>query len=238
MREQGWTFASGPCVTGDPVNGAQALYEIYVTADPHYSGRVTVPVLWDKKRRTIVSNESADILRMFNSAFDQIGAAVGDYYPAHLRTEIDSLNERIYRDVNNGVYRAGFAGTQAAYEEAVVPMFETFDWLEHRLSGSRYLIGDRLTEADIRLFTSLVRFDAVYYGHFKCNLRRIVDYPGLWRFTRDIYAVPGVADTVNLEHIKHHYYESHTAINPTGVVPLGPIIDFSMSERTHPKRQK
>jgi glutathionyl-hydroquinone reductase len=234
MREQGWTFATGPCVTGDSVNGAQALHEVYVTADPRYTGRVTVPVLWDKNRRTIVSNESADIVRMFNSAFDRIGAAAEDYYPATLRTEIDSLNERIYRDINNGVYRAGFASTQAAYEEAVVPMFETFDWLERRLSRSRYLLGERLTEADVRLFTTLVRFDAVYYGHFKCNLRRIIDYPALWRFTRDVYALPGVADTVNFHHIKHHYYESHTAINPSGVVPLGPIIDFSLSEHTAP----
>jgi putative glutathione S-transferase len=215
-------------VTGDPVNGAQALYRVYVAADPRYTGRVTVPILWDKARHTIVSNESGDILRMFNSAFDNVGAAPGDYYPAPLRAEIDQLNDRIYENVNNGVYRAGFATTQEAYEEAVVPLFETLDWLEARLSGSRWLIGDRLTEADIRLFTTLVRFDAVYYGHFKCNLRRIVDYPALWRFTRDVYSLPGVAETVNLHHIKHHYYESHPTINPSGVVPLGPIIDFAM----------
>ena len=230
MRDQGWTFAPGPGVTGDPVNGAQALHQVYVAADPHYTGRATVPVLWDKAGRTIVSNEFADILRMFNSAFDGVGAASGDYYPEPLRAEIDALNDRIYRDVNNGVYRAGFATTQAAYEEAVRPLFETLDWLEARLCGSRYLTGHQLTEADIRLFTTLVRFDAVYHGHFKCNLRRIVDYPALWRFTRDIYALPGVAETVNLEHIKRHYYESHTAINPTGVVPLGPVIDFTMSD--------
>ena len=232
MRERGWTFAPGPCVTGDPINGAKTLDEIYTAADPHYTGRATVPLLWDKVRRTIVSNESADILRMFNSAFDALGAAPGDYYPEPLRAEIDALNERIYRDVNNGVYRAGFATTQAAYEEAVVPLFETLDWLEARLSRSRYLLGERLTEADIRLFTTLVRFDAVYYGHFKCNLRRIVDYPALWRFTRDVHGLPGVAETVNMHHIKHHYYESHTAINPTGVVPLGPVIDFSMPDRS------
>jgi putative glutathione S-transferase len=231
MREEGWTFAPGPCVTGDPVNGAQALYQVYVAADPHYTGRVTVPVLWDKARHTIVSNESADILRMFNSAFDDVGAAPGDYYPTELRAEIDALNGRIYKNVNNGVYRAGFATTQAAYEEAVVPLFETLDWLEARLSGSRYLIGDRLTEADIRLFTTMVRFDAIYYGHFKCNLRRIVDCPALWRFTRDLYGLTGVAETVNLHHIKHHYYESHLTINPSGVVPLGPIIDFVMPAR-------
>jgi putative glutathione S-transferase len=231
MREEGWTFSPGPCVTDDPVTGAQALYQVYVAAAPRYTGRVTVPVLWDKTRGTIVSNESADILRMFNSAFDRVRAAPGDYYPAPLRAEIDALNDRIYRDVNNGVYRAGFATTQAAYEEAVVPLVETLDWLEARLSRSRYLIGDRLTEADIRLFTTLVRFDSVYYGHFKCNLKRIVDYPALWRFTRDIYGLRGVAETVNLHHIKHHYYESHTTINPSGVVPLGPIIDFAMPAR-------
>lgn len=232
LHDQGWTFAPGPGVTGDPVNGAQALHQIYAAADPHYTGRATVPVLWDKTRRTIVSNESADILRMFNSAFDGVGAIPGNYYPVRLRAEIDALNARIYRDVNNGVYRAGFATSQTAYEEAVAPLFETLDWLETRLSASRYLTGDALTEADIRLFTTLVRFDAVYHGHFKCNLRRIVDYPGLWRFTRDIYALPGIAETVNLDHIRRHYYESHRTINPTGVVPLGPIIDFTTPSRT------
>jgi glutathionyl-hydroquinone reductase len=170
-----YAFAPGPCVTGDPINDAKTLHEIYTSADPHYTGRATVPLLWDKVRHTIVSNESAEILRMFNSAFD----ALGDYYPEPLRAEIDALNECIYRDVNNGVYRGGFATTQAAYEEAVVPLFETLDWLEARLSRSRYLLGERLTEADIRLFTTPAHFDAVYYGHFKCNLRRIVDYPAL-----------------------------------------------------------
>jgi len=228
MRERGWTFTPGPCVTGDPVNGAETLSQVYVAAEPHYTGRVTVPVLWDKTRRTIVSNESAEIIRMFNSAFDGIGAASGDYYPAPLRAQIDALNERIYREVNNGVYRAGFATTQAAYEEAAMTLFEALDWLEARLSGSRFLTGDRLTEADIRLFTTLVRFDAVYHGHFKCNLRRIADYPALWRFTRDIYNLPKIAETVNLDHIRRHYYESHTTINPTGVVPLGPVIDFGV----------
>jgi putative glutathione S-transferase len=226
MRERGWTFAPGPCVTGDPVNGAETLSQVYVAADPQYTGRVTVPVLWDKTRRTIVSNESAEIIRMFNSAFDDCDATPGDYYPQHLRAEIEALNERIYRDVNNGVYRAGFATAQAAYEEAAVTLFETLDWLETRLSNSRFLTGDQLTEADIRLFTTLVRFDAVYHGHFKCNLKRIADYPALWRFTRHIYNLPGIAQTVNLEHIRRHYYESHTTINPTGVVPLGPSIDF------------
>jgi len=226
MRERGWTFAPGPCVTGDSVNGAETLSQVYVAADPHYTGRVTVPVLWDKTRRTIVSNESAEIIRMFNSAFDGLGAMPGDYYPQHMRAEIDALNERIYSDVNNGVYRAGFATTQAAYEEAVVKLFEALDWLEGRLSESCFLTGNQLTEADIRLFTTLVRFDAVYHGHFKCNLRRIADYPALGRFVREIYNLPNVSETVNLHHIKHHYYESHTTINPTGLVPLGPPIDF------------
>jgi putative glutathione S-transferase len=227
MRERGWTFTAAPGATGDSVNGAEALYHIYVLADPHYSGRATVPVLWDKERRTIVSNESADILRMFNGIFDRWGSTRWDYYPSEVRPEIDDLNARIYRDVNNGVYRAGFATTQDAYEEAVVSLFNTLDWLEKRLLSSRYLIGDGVTEADIRLFTTLVRFDSVYYSHFKCNMRRLVDYPALWRFTLDIYALPGVAETVNLHHIRHHYYESHTTINPTGIVPLGPIIDFA-----------
>ena len=190
---------------------------------------MTVPVLWDKERHTIVSNESAEILRMFNTAFDGTGAAPGDYYPEQLRAEIDALNDRIYRDVNNGVYRAGFATTQEAYEEAVLSVFETLDWLEARLSRSRYLLGDQLNEADIRLFTTLVRFDAVYNGHFKCNIRRIVDYPALWRFTRDVYNLKGVPETVNMHHIRHHYYESHTTINPSGIVPAGPALDFSIS---------
>jgi putative glutathione S-transferase len=229
MRERGWTFSPGPCVTGDPVNGAQALYEVYLAADRRYTGRVTVPVLWDKKRQTIVSNESAEILRMFNSAFDQAGAGPGEYYPERLRADIDALNDRIYRDVNNGVYRAGFATTQEAYDEAVRSLFEALDWLEARLSRSRYLLGDQLNEADIRLFTTLVRFDAVYHGHFKCNIRRIVDYPALWRFTRDVCNLKGVAETVNMQHIRHHYYESHTTINPSGIVPAGPALDFSIS---------
>ena len=229
MRERGWTFSPGPCVMGDPVNGAQALSEVYLAADERYTGRVTVPVPWDKERHTIVCNESAEIVRMFNSAFDRAGAAPGDYYPEQLRADIDALNGRIYRDVNNGVYRAGFATTQEAYEEAVRSLFETLDWLDTRLSRSRYLLGDQLNEADIRLFTTLVRFDAVYYGHFKCNIRRIVDYPALWRFTRDVYNLKGVAETVNMHHIRHHYYESHTTINPSGIVPAGPALDFSIS---------
>lgn len=226
MGEQGWTFAPGPCVTGDPVHGADYLHQVYTAASADYTGRVTVPVLWDRARGTIVSNESADILRMLGSAFDGVGARAGDLYPEALRAEIDALNERIYGRVNNGVYRAGFATSQDAYEEAVIPLFETLDELERRLSGARYLFGEALTEADIRLFTTLIRFDAVYHGHFKCNLRRLVDYPALWRYTRDIHALPGVAETVNVQHIKHHYYGSHPSINPSGIVPAGPLIDL------------
>ncbi|QBX38564.1 glutathione S-transferase family protein [Brevundimonas sp. S30B] len=228
MRDDGWTFAEGPDVTGDPIHGADFLHQVYTAADADYTGKVTVPVLWDKARETIVSNESADIIRMFNSAFDGVGATEGDYYPEALRGEIDAVNDRVYAEVNNGVYRAGFAETQAAYEEAVGPLFEALDWLEARLSDRPWLMGDRLTEADIRLFTTLVRFDLVYHGHFKCNRRRIVDYPALWRFVRDFHALPGVAETVNVDHIKRHYYESHRRINPTGVVPVGPDISFAV----------
>ncbi len=226
MGEHGWTFAPGPGVVADEVNHASRLYEVYLKADPGYSGRVTVPVLWDRERSTVVSNESADIIRMFNSAFDEVGAAEGDFYPEPLRGQIDAINARVYDNVNNGVYKAGFATTQSAYEEAVVPLFDTLDWLDGHLGEQRYLCGDRLTEADWRLFTTLVRFDAVYVGHFKCNLRRIADYRHLSGFLRELYQIPGVADTVNFQHIKGHYYQSHASINPTGVVPLGPILDL------------
>jgi len=227
MGDQGWTFAQGPDCTGDPVNDADYLHQIYTLAKPGYTGRVTVPTLWDKQRHTIVNNESSDIIRMLNSAFDGVGALPGDYYPADLRAEIDSVNQRVYDTVNNGVYKAGFATTQEAYEEAVRPLFQSLDWIEDRLSRQPYLAGDRVTEADWRLFTTLVRFDPVYVGHFKCNLRRIVDYPHLWAYVRDLYQRPGIAETVNLFHIKHHYYESHRGINPTGIVPEGPVIDFA-----------
>jgi len=227
MREEGWTFADGPGVVPDTVNHARVLHQVYTAADPQYSGRVTVPVLWDRQRATIVSNESSEILRMMNSAFDGIGATPGDYYPADLRAEIDTVNARIYDTVNNGVYKAGFATSQAAYEEAVWPLFETLDWLEARLATQRYLVGNRLTEADIRLFTTLIRFDPVYVGHFKCNLRRIADYPALSGFVRDLYQHPGIAGTVNFEHIKRHYYESHRTLNPAGVVPAGPVLDLA-----------
>jgi putative glutathione S-transferase len=226
MAGQGWTFEPSPGVVPDTVGGARHLHEVYTRADPRYTGRVTVPVLWDKRQGTIVSNESADIIRMLNGAFDRAGAREGDYYPEDLRGEIDGLNGRIYDTVNNGVYKAGFATTQAAYEEAVLPLFQTLDWLEAQLSGRRFLCGDRQTEADWRLFTTLVRFDPVYVGHFKCNIRRIVDYPNLWSYTRDLYQAPGIRATVDFSHIKGHYYQSHTTINPTGIVPLGPSIDF------------
>ena len=228
MAEDGWTFAAGDGVLPDTVNDAQLMHEVYTKAMSDYSGRVTVPVLWDKQTKTIVSNESSEIIRMFNSAFDGIGAKAGDYYPPDMRSETDSLNERIYATVNNGVYQCGFATTQAAYQEAVTPLFDTLDWLEDRLRSKRYLTGDQITEADWRLFTTLIRFDAVYVGHFKCNIRRIADYPNLFEYLRDLYQQPGIAKTVNMEHIKRHYYESHETINPSRVVPQGPVIDFTV----------
>ncbi len=227
MAGNGWTFADGDGVVPDPIHDADYMYQVYQAADSSYTGRVTVPVLWDKSGNTIVSNESADIIRMFNSAFDGIGAKEGDYYPEDLREEIDEINARVYTTVNNGVYKAGFATTQEAYEEAVEPLFESLEWLDGRLSTQRYLVGDRITEADWRLFTTLLRFDPVYVGHFKCNRRRIVDFEHLWPYVRDLYQVPGVADTVHMDHIKSHYYASHDTINPTRIVPVGPDIDYS-----------
>ena len=226
MGSEGWTFDDGPGVIPDTVNGATRLFEVYTKADPTYSGRVTVPVLWDKQNGTIVNNESSEIIRMFNSAFDAVGAKRGDYYPKELRPEIDALNAEIYGRVNNGVYKAGFATTQPAYEEAVIPLFATLDRLEERLASRRYLCGGRITEADWRLFTTLVRFDPVYNGHFKCNIRRIADYPNLWGYTRELHQWPAVRETVNFFHIKHHYYESHATINPMRIVPVGPELDF------------
>ena len=227
MFEQGWTFEDGPGVIPDTETGAKVLHQVYTAAQPDYSGRVTVPVLWDRERRTIVNNESSEIIRMFNSAFDGVGALAGDSYPAHLREEIDALNARIYPTVNNGVYRAGFATTQEAYEEAIGPLFETLDWLDARLTDRRFLCGDAPTEADWRLYTTLVRFDPVYVGHFKCNIRRIADYPALSGYLRDLHQWPGVAPTVDMVHIKGHYYESHRTINPTGIVPVGPVLDLT-----------
>jgi glutathionyl-hydroquinone reductase len=227
MGDAGWEFGSGPGAIPDSINGKRRLGEIYLLADPRYTGRVSVPVLWDIKRRTIVNNESPEIIRMLNSAFAAYTDDRADYYPSDLREEIDRTNARIYRDVNIGVYRAGFATTQEAYEEGCRAVFSTLDWTEQRLSHQRYLLGSRLTEADWRLFTTLLRFDAVYYSHFKCNLRRITDYPNLWNYLRDLYAGPGVADTVNMDHIKRHYYMSMLTINPTRIVPLGPELDFT-----------
>lgn len=225
MGDEGWTFDPAPGVIPDDVNGATALHQIYTLSDPTCTSRVTVPVLWDKVSGKIVSNESSEILRMFNSTFDGHGAAPGDYSPAAHLEEIDAVNARVYGTLNNGVYRAGFARTQAAYETAVTELFDTLDWLEARLTHQRYLVGGMLTEADIRLFTTLVRFDPVYYGHFKCNLRALKDYPALWAFTRDLFQHPAIRPTVDFGHIKRHYYSSHLWLNPSGIVPLGPVLD-------------
>ena len=225
MGDEGWEFGAGE--TADPVNGKRRLGEIYLLANPRYTGRVSVPVLWDKERRTIVNNESPEIIRMLNSAFAAFTAETTDYYPPALRAEIDQLNERVFRDVNYGVYRAGFATRQEVYEEAVAEVFAALQWLEERLARRRYLLGGSLTEADWRLFTTLLRFDAVYHGHFKCNLRRIADFPNLSNYLRELFQIPGVAETVNLDHIKRHYYMSMTAINPTRIVPKGPLLDFA-----------
>ena len=227
MGSEGWTFEPGPGVIPDPINNARVLYDVYLAADPHYSGRVTVPVLWDTQRSTIVSNESSEIIRMFNSAFDEVGASGPDFYPQELRAEIDEINERVYHCINNGVYKAGFATTQEAYEDAVVPLFEALDWLEGRLASSRYLMGTAITEADWRLFTTLVRFDTVYFGHFKCNLRPVTEYENLWGYLRDLYQQPGIRETVDLDFCKRHYYGSHETVNPHRIVPIGPEIDFS-----------
>jgi putative glutathione S-transferase len=227
MGDKGWSFAPGPGVVADPIHGAQYLHQVYTAAERKYSGRVTVPVLWDRETGGIVSNESPEIIRMLNSAFDEWGDAALDFYPAPLRAEIDAVNDRVYRTVNNGVYKAGFATAQDAYDEAVTALFETLDWLEGRLLRQRYVAGDRVTEADWRLFPTLVRFDPVYVGHFKCNLRRLVDYPALWSYTRELYQWPGVAATVHMDHIKNHYYGSHKTVNPAGIVPKGPLVDFA-----------
>jgi putative glutathione S-transferase len=224
MSSEGWAFSAE---LPDHVGGFPHLHRVYTAVDPKYSGRVTVPVLWDKQSRTIVNNESSEIIRFFNSEFVRIAPPGHDYYPQLLRGEIDTLNEFVYERVNNGVYRCGFAGTQAAYEGAVTRLFDALDVLDRRLSRTRYLLGSALTEADWRLFTTLIRFDTVYHGHFKCNLRRIEDYANLSGFLRDLYQVPGIAETVNFDHIKRHYYLSHAHINPNRIVPLGPVLDFS-----------
>jgi putative glutathione S-transferase len=223
LGDDGWTFTPGPRVTQDVINGAQSLYEIYQRAKGDYTGRVTVPVVWDKERRTIVSNESAEIIRMFNSAFDRVGAKVGNYYPKELRPQIDELNARVYATVNNGVYRCGFASTQTGYDEAIAALFTTLDELEDRLATRRFLFGNSLTEADWRLFVTLLRFDPVYVGLFKCNIRRIDDYPNLRRYRDELRNWPGIEETVDVMHIKRHYYESLRFINPMGIVPAGPV---------------
>jgi putative glutathione S-transferase len=228
MAEDGWEFGDGPGDIPDFVNGFRYLREVYTAADPAFSGRVTVPVLWDKQTRTIVNNESAEIIRMLNSAFDAFTPARTDYYPAALRERIDEINAMVYERVNNGVYRCGFAGSQKAYEAAFDRLFSALDELEARLAASRYLVGDTLTEADWRLFTTLARFDAVYYVHFKCNHRRIAEYPHLSRYLRELYRVPGVAATVNVDHIKRHYYMSHPHLNPSRIVPKGPVLEFML----------
>lgn len=229
MLSDGWTFETDDQgATGDTLFGLPFLRDIYTKDDPTVSTRVTVPVLWDKTRNRIVSNESSEIIRMFNSAFDQITGNRDDYWPAPLREAIEPVNARIYSTLNNGVYKSGFATTQAAYDAAVTPLFETLDWLEDRLSTHRYLMGSSLTEADWRLFTTLIRFDPVYHGHFKCNRARIIDYPNLWAYTRELYQWPGVAETANMSHIMRHYHYSHESINPHRIVPIGPNIDYSV----------
>ena len=228
MLTEGWTFeADDAGATGDTLYGLPFARDIYTRADPTFSGRVTVPILWDKVQETIVSNESSEIIRMLNSAFDAITGNSDDYWPEALRDEIAPVNDRIYDTFNNGVYKSGFATTQSAYDEAVGPLFDTLDWLEDRLSTRRYLMGERMTEADWRLFTTLVRFDAVYHLHFKCNRKRLIDYPNLWAYTRELYQVPGVAETVNMAHIIRHYHFSHESINPHRIIPINPVIDFN-----------
>lgn len=226
MGEKSWHFGECEACTPDHLHGFENLYEAYLLADKKYTGYVTVPLLWDKKTQTIVNNESSEIIRMLNSEFNDLTDVQTDFYPEYLRKEIDAVNKRIYHDINNGVYKSGFATSQEAYEEAVANLFEALDWVEERLSKQRYLCGDTITEADWRLFTTLVRFDPVYVGHFKCNLKRIYDYPNLWSYTRELYQVPGIKETVEMDHIKKHYYQSHGDINPTRIVPRGPTIDF------------
>lgn len=232
MARDGWTFDTGfPGATGDLLYGLPFLRDLYVKAKPDVSGRVTVPVLWDSARGTIVSNESAEIIRMFNSAFDGITGNDRDFWPEELRAAIEPVNARIYDTVNNGVYKAGFATRQEAYDEAVGELFATLDWLEARLARQRYLMGDSVTEADWRLFTTLVRFDAVYHGHFKCARRRLIDYPALWAYARELYQWPGVAETVDFDHIRRHYHYSHETINPHRIVPIAPAIDWTEPHR-------
>ena len=228
MLSDGWTFDTGfEGATGDTLFGLPYVRDIYIKADPNISGRVTVPILWDKERGTIVSNESSEIIRMFNSAFDGLTGNTDDYWPAHMRDGIEEVNKRVYSTVNNGVYKSGFATSQEAYDEAVTTLFESLDWLEDRLGSRRYLMGDRITEADWRLVTTLFRFDPVYHLHFKCNRKRLIDYPNLWAFARELYQWPGVAETVNFDHIVRHYHYSHESINPHRIIPINPVLDWS-----------
>ena len=228
MLEDGWTFDTDfNGATGDTLAGGEYARDIYLKAAPKFSGRATVPILWDIQKNTIVSNESSEIIRMFNSAFDAVTGNEDDYWPLALRDQIEALNDRIYNTVNNGVYQAGFATSQDAYEGAVYPLFDSLDWIESNLSKNRYLTGSKLTEADWRLFTTLVRFDLVYHLHFKCNRKRIIDYPNIWAYTRELYQIPNIADTVHFDHIVRHYHYSHNMINPNRIIPINPILDFS-----------
>ncbi len=228
MLDDGWELGTGfPGATGDTLHGAALLHQVYTRADPVYSGRVTVPVLWDKDQGTVVSNESSEIIRMFNAAFDGITGNTDDYWPEPLRERIEEINTRVYSTVNNGVYKSGFATSQAAYDEAVTTLFNSLDWLETHLGDNRYLAGEQITEADWRLFTTLVRFDPVYHLHFKCNRRRLIDYPNLWGYTRELFQRPGVAATVNFDHIVRHYHYSHQTINPNRIIPINPVLDFN-----------
>ncbi|MGQ7508938.1 glutathione S-transferase family protein [Streptococcus suis] len=228
MLENGWTFADGLGVIKDSLFNSDYLYQVYLKADPNYTGRVTVPVLWDKETNTIVSNESAEIMRMFNTAFNDITGNYDDYYPTNLQAEIEAMNDFVYPNINNGVYKAGFSTNQAVYEKEVKNLFAALDKLEKHLADKDYLVGNQLTEADLRLFTTLVRFDPVYFGHFKCNIKALVDYPNLWNYTKRLYNHAGIAETVDFDHIKQHYYGSHKTINPTGIVPVGPDLDWTL----------
>ena len=233
MPAESWVFGDYPGATADHVHGFDKLYQLYQHSDPGFNGVVTVPVLYDRYKEMIVNNESSEIIRMFNSAFDRWGHDDVDFYPVQWRSEIDAINKLVYQNINNGVYRTGFATSQQAYENAYNSLFDTLDALEQRLSGQRYLVGNRITEADWRLFTTLLRFDPVYHGHFKCNRNRLIDFPNLWAYTRELYQISGVAGTVNMDHIKTHYYGSHSSINPTGIVPKGPDIDFTIPHNRH-----
>ncbi len=237
MPAESWMFAEYLGATEDHINKANFLYENYQLANPQFNGLVSVPMLWDKKCNTIVNNESSEIIRMLNSAFDEFGNADVNFYPEALQQEITAINQIVYENVNNGVYRAGFATTQQAYNKAFDRLFNTLDELEERLSQQRYLLGEQITEADWRLFTTLVRFDAVYYSHFKTNKKRLLDYPNLWAYTRELYQIQGIAETVNMDHIKYHYFASHRSINPTGIVPQGPDIDFMQAHNRHQRNR-